>query len=88
LLHSSHPQASISAALARQAQVGVGSMPKRFKRRDSSVPGPWVMGCGGGGSATERPGHCLGDPQKASATPQRLHVFVALSQSQIMAEHH
>ena len=39
-LHSSGPQASIWAALARQAQVGVGSMPKRFRSLESSVPGP------------------------------------------------
>jgi hypothetical protein len=40
LLHSSQPQAFIWAALARQAQVGVGSTPNLFKSFESSVPGP------------------------------------------------
>jgi hypothetical protein len=46
--HSSGPHKSICSALARQAHVGVGSMPNRFKRRESSVPGPWVGGGVGG----------------------------------------
>jgi hypothetical protein len=49
LLASSQPQASISAAFARQAHVGVGEIPNRFKSLDNSVPGPWVGGGGAGG---------------------------------------
>jgi hypothetical protein len=76
LLHSSHPHASISAAFARQAQVGVGLMPNRFSNFDSSVPGPWVGGAGNALIAAEGAGQARIDPQKKSLTPQTVQRFV------------
>jgi hypothetical protein len=65
LLASSHPQLFISAALARQAQVGVGEIPNRFKSLESSVPGPLSKITSGSVKA----GHFRIDPQNASYTP-------------------
>jgi hypothetical protein len=75
LLASSQPQASISAAFARQAHVGVGEMPKRFKRRDNSVPGPWVGGAGDSGLSIKPVAdrHILGTPGQGDSMPHREH---------------
>ena len=53
LAASSHPQRSISAALARQLHVGVGEIPNLCSRRESSVPGPEAGGMGSESASRE-----------------------------------
>jgi hypothetical protein len=95
LLHSSHPHSSICAALARQAQVGVGEMPSRFSSFDNSVPGPLV---GGAGVSGWNPSQFLWQEHEThcTSTPQTVHLHEPSSvmrntQSMLMpalSEHH